>query len=54
MIKAFLLELYLLALLLACIVGVIYSPIDKVLSMWIAGGILVILGIAGAWILREK
>ena len=52
--RLFVLNIYVLVLLSACGLGVIYSPFDKVLSMWIAGALFIVLGLVGAWILREK
>lgn len=54
MIRLLVLNFYVLVLLTACGLGVMYSPFDKVLSMWIAGALFVVLGLFGAWLLREK
>lgn len=52
--KLFLLNLYVLALLTVCGLGVMYSPFDRVLTMWIAGALFIVLGLIGAWLLRDK
>lgn len=46
--------LYVVMLSAACFWGVLFSPFDKVLSMWIAGALFIVLGLSGFWLVDKR